>query len=146
MISQRERGELARFYTVTDPKRHKKGYTVYKVTARTYLPLSVFQITVWKRYSDFRKLHRDLWQIHCSLCQQLELFPPFAKAKVFGRFDESVIEERRQCSEDLLQFSANIPVLYSSQYIEDFFKVCWTSPTSFCLPCPPPLNLPLVPM
>ncbi|XP_072558589.1 ribosomal protein S6 kinase delta-1 isoform X1 [Paramormyrops kingsleyae] len=125
MISQRERGELARFYTVTDPKRHKKGYTVYKVTARIISrrnPEDVQEITVWKRYSDFRKLHRDLWQIHCSLCQQLELFPPFAKAKVFGRFDESVIEERRQCSEDLLQFSANIPVLYSSQYIEDFFK------------------------
>lgn len=34
MISQRDRGELARFYTVTDPKKHQKGYTVYKVTAR----------------------------------------------------------------------------------------------------------------
>lgn len=41
-----------------------------------------------------------------------------------GRFDDSVIEERRQCSEDLLQFSANIPALYGSQYIQDFFKVC----------------------
>lgn len=40
-----------------------------------------------------------------------------------GRFDDLVIEERRQCSEDLLQFSANIPVLYSSQHIGDFFKV-----------------------
>lgn len=34
MISQRDTGELARFYTVTDPKKHQKGYTVYKVTAR----------------------------------------------------------------------------------------------------------------
>uniref|UniRef100_A0A8C9S465 Ribosomal protein S6 kinase delta-1 n=1 Tax=Scleropages formosus TaxID=113540 RepID=A0A8C9S465_SCLFO len=125
MISQRERGELARFYTVTDPKKHKKGYTVYKVTARIISrknPEDVQEITVWKRYSDFRRLHRDLWQIHKNLYQQSELFPPFAKAKVFGRFDDSVIEERRQCSEDLLQFSANIPALYSSQYIEDFFK------------------------
>lgn len=40
-----------------------------------------------------------------------------------GRFDDSVIEERRQCSEDLLQFSANIPALYGSQHIQDFFKV-----------------------
>uniref|UniRef100_A0A3Q3WS08 PX domain-containing protein n=1 Tax=Mola mola TaxID=94237 RepID=A0A3Q3WS08_MOLML len=97
MISQRDRGEYARFYTVTDPKKHQKGYTVYKVTAR---------ITVWKRYSDFRKLHQNLWQLHRNVCSQLELFPPFARAKVFGRFDDSVIEERRQCSEDLLQFSA----------------------------------------
>uniref|UniRef100_A0A3P8X2Z8 Ribosomal protein S6 kinase polypeptide 1 n=1 Tax=Cynoglossus semilaevis TaxID=244447 RepID=A0A3P8X2Z8_CYNSE len=113
MISQRDSGELARFYTVTDPKKHQKGYTVYKVTAR---------ITVWKRYSDFRKLHQNLWQLHKNVCSQSELFPPFAKAKVFGRFDDSVIEERRQCSEDLLQFSANIPALYSSQHIQDFFK------------------------
>ncbi|KAM4633001.1 ribosomal protein S6 kinase delta-1 [Polymixia lowei] len=125
MISQRERGELARFYTVTDPKKHQKGYTVYKVTARIISrknPEDVQEITVWKRYSDFRKLHQNLWQLHKSLCSQSELFPPFAKAKVFGRFDDSVIEERRQCSEDLLQFSANIPALYSSQHIQDFFK------------------------
>ncbi|XP_062323445.1 ribosomal protein S6 kinase delta-1 [Osmerus eperlanus] len=125
MISQRERGELARFYTVTDPKKHQKGYTVYKVTARIISrknPEDVQEITVWKRYSDFRKLHRDLWQLHRNLCSQSELFPPFAKAKVFGRFEDTVIEERRQCSEDLLQFSANIPALYSSQHIQDFFK------------------------
>jgi len=40
-----------------------------------------------------------------------------------GRFDDTVIEERRQCSEDLLQFSANIPALYNSQHVQDFFKV-----------------------
>lgn len=125
MISQRDRGELARFYTVTDPKKHKKGYTVYKVTARIISrknPEDVQEITVWKRYSDFRKLHQNLWQLHKNVCSQSELFPPFARAKVFGRFDDSVIEERRQCSEDLLQFSANIPTLYSSQHIQDFFK------------------------
>ncbi|XP_042359188.1 ribosomal protein S6 kinase delta-1 [Plectropomus leopardus] len=125
MISQRDKGELARFYTVTDPKKHLKGYTVYKVTARIISrknPEDVQEITVWKRYSDFRKLHQNLWQLHKNVCSQSELFPPFAKAKVFGRFDDSVVEERRQCSEDLLQFSANIPALYSSQHIQDFFK------------------------
>ncbi|XP_017278803.1 ribosomal protein S6 kinase delta-1 [Kryptolebias marmoratus] len=125
MISQRDRGELARFYTVTDPTKHQKGYTVYKVTATIISrknPEDVQEITVWKRYSDFRKLHQHLWQLHNNVSSQSELFPPFPKAKVFGRFDESVIEERRQCSEDLLQFSANIPALYSSQHIQDFFK------------------------
>ncbi|KAJ4929268.1 hypothetical protein JOQ06_004879 [Pogonophryne albipinna] len=125
MISQRDIGELARFYTITDPKKHLKGYTVYKVTARIISrknPEDVQEITVWKRYSDFRKLHQNLWQLHKNVCSQSELFPPFAKAKVFGRFDDSVVEERRQCSEDLLQFSANIPALYSSEHIQDFFK------------------------
>ncbi|XP_051510688.1 ribosomal protein S6 kinase delta-1 isoform X2 [Myxocyprinus asiaticus] len=125
MSAARDTGELARFYTVTDPTTHPKGHTVYKVTARIISrknPDDVQEITVWKRYSDFKKLHQDLWQIHRNLYGQSELFPPFAKAKVFGRFDDSVIEERRQCSEDLLQFSANIPELYGSQYIQDFFK------------------------
>lgn len=26
--------DLARFYTVTEPQRHPRGYTIYKVTAR----------------------------------------------------------------------------------------------------------------
>lgn len=35
MLSPRERGaDLARFYTVTEPRRHPRGHTVYKVTAR----------------------------------------------------------------------------------------------------------------
>ncbi|XP_059530146.1 ribosomal protein S6 kinase delta-1 isoform X7 [Myotis daubentonii] len=126
MTSPRERGaDLARFYTVTEPQRHPRGYTVYKVTARVISrrnPEDVQEIIVWKRYSDFKKLHKELWQIHKNLFRHSELFPPFAKGKVFGRFDETVIEERRQCAEDLLQFSANIPALYNSKQLEDFFK------------------------
>ncbi|XP_059947099.1 ribosomal protein S6 kinase delta-1 isoform X2 [Mesoplodon densirostris] len=126
MTSPRERGaDLARFYTVTEPQRHPKGYTVYKVTARVVSrrnPEDVQEIIVWKRYSDFKKLHKELWQIHKNLFRRSELFPPFAKGIVFGRFDETVIEERRQCAEDLLQFSANIPALYNSKQLEDFFK------------------------
>ncbi|XP_008124046.1 ribosomal protein S6 kinase delta-1 isoform X1 [Anolis carolinensis] len=126
MLSPRDRGgEVARFYTVTEPKRHPRGYTLYKVTARIVSrknPEDVQEIVVWKRYSDFKKLHKELWQIHKHLFRHTELFPPFAKAIVFGRFEESVIEERRQCAEDLLQFSANIPALYNSKQLEDFFK------------------------
>lgn len=126
MTSPGARGaDLARFYTVTEPQRHPRGYTVYKVTARVISrrnPEDVQEIIVWKRYSDFKKLHKELWQIHKNLFRHSELFPPFAKGKVFGRFDETVIEERRQCAEDLLQFSANIPALYNSKQLEDFFK------------------------
>ncbi|XP_054443603.1 ribosomal protein S6 kinase delta-1 isoform X2 [Pteronotus mesoamericanus] len=126
MTSPRERGaDLARFYTVTEPQRHPRGYTVYKVTARVVSrrnPEDVQEIIIWKRYSDFKKLHKELWQIHKNLFRHSELFPPFAKGIVFGRFDETVIEERRQCAEDLLQFSANIPALYNSKQLEDFFK------------------------
>ncbi|XP_055000440.1 ribosomal protein S6 kinase delta-1 isoform X2 [Sorex araneus] len=126
MSSPRERAaELARFYTVTDAQRHPRGHTVYKVTARVVSrrnPEDVQEIIVWKRYSDFKKLHKELWQIHKNLFRHSELFPPFAKGKVFGRFDATVIEERRQCAEDLLQFSANIPALYNSQQLGEFFR------------------------
>ncbi|NWR75767.1 KS6C1 kinase, partial [Centropus unirufus] len=125
MQSPGGRGGLARFYTVTEPRRHPRGHTVYRVTARIVSrqnPEDVQEIVVWKRYSDFKKLHKDLWHIHKNLCRHTELFPPFAKAIVFGRFDETVIEERRQCAEDLLQFSANIPALYNSKQLEEFFK------------------------
>ncbi|KAM5238500.1 ribosomal protein S6 kinase delta-1 isoform 3-T3 [Ctenodactylus gundi] len=126
MTAPRERSaDLARFYTVTEPQRHPRGYTVYKVTARVVSrrnPEDVQEIIVWKRYSDFKKLHKELWQIHKHLFRHSELFPPFAKGIVFGRFDETVIEERRQCAEDLLQFSANIPALFNSKQLEDFFK------------------------
>lgn len=83
---------------------------------------SAEEIIVWRRYSDFKKLHRELWQIHRNAFRHSELFPPFAKGTVFGRFDKTVIEERRQCAEDLLQFSANIPALYNSKQLQDFFK------------------------
>lgn len=117
--------DLARFYTVTEPQRHPRGYTIYKVTARVVSrrnPEDVQEIIVWRRYSDFKKLHRELWQIHRNAFRHSELFPPFAKGTVFGRFDKTVIEERRQCAEDLLQFSANIPALYNSKQLQDFFK------------------------
>ncbi|XP_070447202.1 ribosomal protein S6 kinase delta-1 isoform X5 [Equus przewalskii] len=93
MTSPRERGaDLARFYTVTDPQRHPRGYTVYKVTARVVSrrnPEDVQEIIVWKRYSDFKKLHKELWQIHKNLFRHSELFPPFAKGIVFGFSSDS---------------------------------------------------------
>uniref|UniRef100_A0A8C5XYH2 Protein kinase domain-containing protein n=1 Tax=Microcebus murinus TaxID=30608 RepID=A0A8C5XYH2_MICMU len=104
MTSSWERGaDLARFYTVTEPQRHPRGYTVYKVTARVVSgrnPEDKTLIIVWKRYSDFKKLHKELWQIH--------------------KFTYSDIQN--YCAEDLLQFSANIPALYNSKQLEDFFK------------------------
>lgn len=49
-----------------------------------------FQIIVWKRYSDFKKLHKELWQIHRNLFRHSELFPPFAKGIVFGKCSSSL--------------------------------------------------------
>uniref|UniRef100_A0A8C4Q2M3 PX domain-containing protein n=1 Tax=Eptatretus burgeri TaxID=7764 RepID=A0A8C4Q2M3_EPTBU len=92
------------------------------------------RIVVWKRYNDFKKLHKELLTIHKNLFRRSEEFPPFSKGTVFGRFEETVIEERRQCAEDLLQFSANIPALYNSQHMRQFFEVSNTRVDLLLLP------------
>ncbi|XP_051901143.1 sorting nexin-15 isoform X2 [Pristis pectinata] len=106
-------------YRVSEPRQHPQGFTEYRVTAR---------VTVFKRYSDFKKLHSELSYIHRNLFRKLEEFPAFPKAQVFGRFDEAVIEERRRCAEEMLQFTVDIPALCNSPQLKDFFKdgeACW---------------------
>ncbi|XP_067831625.1 sorting nexin-15 [Heptranchias perlo] len=82
----------------------------------------VKEVTVFKRYSDFKKLHGELSYIHRNLFRKSEEFPAFPKAQVFGRFDEPVIEERRRCAEEMLRFTVDIPALYNSPQLKDFFK------------------------
>lgn len=124
-MSRRVREEYSRFYTVTDHRTHEKGYTEYKVTAKIVSkknPDESKQIVVWKRYSDFKKLHGDLSYVHRNLFRGTEEFPPFPKAQVFGRFDAAVIEERRSSAENLLKFTVNIPALSNSPQLKEFFK------------------------
>lgn len=124
-MSRRAKEEYNRFYTVTDHRTHEKGYTEYKVTAKIVSkknPDECKQIVVWKRYSDFKKLHNDLSYIHRNLFRGTEEFPPFPKAQVFGRFDAAVIEERRSSAENLLKFTVNIPALSNSPQLKEFFK------------------------
>lgn len=41
-----------------------------------------------------------------------------------GRFEASVIEERRKGAEDLLRFTVHIPALNNSPQLKEFFRVC----------------------
>ncbi|XP_040495298.1 sorting nexin-15 isoform X5 [Ursus maritimus] len=98
--------------------------------------LCPWQVVVWKRYSDFRKLHGDLAYTHRNLFRRLEEFPAFPRAQVFdhcfsphpsswgaaGRFEASVIEERRKGAEDLLRFTVHIPALNNSPQLKEFFR------------------------
>ncbi|XP_051562474.1 sorting nexin-15-like [Myxocyprinus asiaticus] len=117
--------EYYRFFTVTDPRTHEKGHTEYKVTARFVSktqPENVKEVVVWKRYSELKKVHGELAYTHRNLFRRLEEFPPFPRAQVFGRFDEAVIEERRKAAEAMLLFTTNIPALYNSPQLKDFFR------------------------
>ncbi|KAK2913517.1 hypothetical protein QQF64_030730 [Cirrhinus molitorella] len=117
--------EYHRFFTVTDPRTHEKGHTEYKVTARFVSkthPENVKEVVVWKRYTELKKLHGELAYTHRNLFRRQEEFPPFPRAQVFGRFDEAVIEERRKAAETMLLFATNIPALYNSPQLKEFFR------------------------
>ncbi|GAB1302088.1 Sorting nexin-15 [Apodemus speciosus] len=127
-MSRQAKDDFLRHYTVSDPRTHPKGYTEYKVTAQGFSfiskkdPEDIKEVVVWKRYSDFRKLHGDLAYTHRNLFRRLEEFPAFPRAQVFGRFEASVIEERRKGAEDLLRFTVPIPALNNSPQLKEFFR------------------------
>ncbi|XP_040826914.1 sorting nexin-15 isoform X2 [Ochotona curzoniae] len=124
-MSRQAKDDFLRRYTVSEPRTHPKGYTEYKVTAQFISkkdPEDIKELVVWKRYSDFRKLHSDLAYTHRNLFRRLEEFPAFPPAQVFGRFEASVIEERRKGAEDLLQFTVHIPALNNSPQLKEFFR------------------------
>ncbi|KAL0970699.1 hypothetical protein UPYG_G00245890, partial [Umbra pygmaea] len=149
MSRKKQKEDYYRFFSVTEPRTHEKGHTEYKVTARFISkrhPEDVKEVVVWRRYSELKKLHGDLAYTHRNLFRREEEFPPFPRAQVFGRFDDSVIEERRSASETMLRFTTNIPALYNSPQLKDFFRggevVRPLDPTPLSCsstPLPPPL-------
>lgn len=125
MSRKTKKEEYYRFFSVTDPRTHEKGHTEYKVTARFVSktqPENVKEVVVWKRYTELKKLHGELAYTHRNLFRRQEEFPPFPRAQVFGRFDEAVIEERRNAAEAMLLFTTNIPALYNSPQLKEFFR------------------------
>ncbi|KAK6291700.1 hypothetical protein J4Q44_G00374850 [Coregonus suidteri] len=148
MSRKKEKEEYYRFFSVTEPRTHEKGHTEYKVTARFVSkrhPEDVKEVLVWRRYSELKKLHGELSYTHRNLFRRQEEFPPFPGAQLFGRFDEGVIEERRSAAEAMLLFTTNIPALYNSPQLKDFFRCGEVirpldpSPLSASTPLPPPL-------
>ncbi|XP_048885429.1 sorting nexin-15 isoform X1 [Brienomyrus brachyistius] len=147
-MSRKAKEEYHRFFSVTDPRTHEKGYTEYKVTARFVSkkrPEDAKEVVVWKRYSELKKLHGELSYTHRNLFRRLEEFPSFPRSQVFGRFDEAVIEERRTAAEAMLLFTVNIPALYNSPQLKDFFRggevrrPLDSTPPPSSSPLPPPL-------
>nr|XP_054758688.1 ribosomal protein S6 kinase delta-1-like [Lytechinus pictus] len=124
MASSKKKETWIRSFNVTEPTKHEKGFTVYKVTYRAFRldkAEEVIEVAVWKRYNDFKKLHQALSLLHYHL-RRPEKFPDFAKARFFGRFDEKTIEERRQSALRLLEFTVKVPPLAKSTHFVEFFK------------------------
>ncbi|KAK0135438.1 Sorting nexin-15 [Merluccius polli] len=147
-MSRKVKEEYYRFFTVSDHRTHEKGHTEYKVTARFVSkrhPEDVKEVEVWRRFSELKKLHGELAYTHRNLFRRQEDFPAFPRAQLFGRFEEAVIEERREAAEAMLCFTTNIPALYNSPQLKDFFRggevtrpLDLSAPESDA-PLPPPL-------
>ncbi|KAJ1528700.1 hypothetical protein ONE63_007093 [Megalurothrips usitatus] len=116
--------QWVRHFTVTDSRRHAKGFTVYKVTSTVFprnAPEAKTEVIVWKRFKEFQKLYKDLKIRHEKLYLQ-DQFPLFCKPRIFGRFESDVIEERRLAAQALLDFTAKHPPLFTSQSCVKFFE------------------------
>ncbi|VDK20608.1 unnamed protein product [Taenia asiatica] len=66
---------------------------------------------MYKRFSDFLKLHRQLFKVYEALgCSKP--FPALSKKTYFNRFHPSVIEARRRALDDFVKFIASNEHLY----------------------------------
>lgn len=112
----------AKWFEISDVKKVDEGYTSYKVVYR-FLPKdlndSIKEIIVWKRFRDFKDLNQHMNDYHLSLHRR-DKFPEFPRSKYFGRFDENIIEERRQSSLRLLQFIGSQSHLYKHDKFIEF--------------------------
>ncbi|XP_014767831.1 ribosomal protein S6 kinase delta-1 isoform X1 [Octopus bimaculoides] len=117
-------GEKIWHFDVTNPVKHSNGFTIYKVSCKVFtvtLPESITEINVWKRYNDFKRLHKSMLALHKALHRK-EDFPEFAKPKYFGRFTESVIEERRKSALELLNFIGRQSHLHRTKTFQQFLE------------------------
>ncbi|CAO3643416.1 unnamed protein product [Cunninghamella blakesleeana] len=106
---------------VREPLTHgigRKMYTDYEIICRTNLPVFKFKYSsVRRRYSDFEWLKTYLEKGNSK--PHLPSLP----GKVFtNRFDEQVIEQRRQGLETFLQFVASHPLHQKSSVLTWFIQ------------------------
>ena len=111
-------------FEITKPQKSFAGHTVYRLQLKvTYVSdtnITYYHFIGWKRYNDFKKLHKDL---KAAFSDDIKLgFPVFPKGKIFGRFDESVIEERRQTCITFLQFILSNHKILFHQHVHNFIN------------------------
>ncbi|XP_058449637.1 ribosomal protein S6 kinase delta-1 isoform X2 [Malaya genurostris] len=96
--------------------RRQNGYTIYKITS-----IGLTSVTSWKRFSDVKKLYKELSQKHRERHLYGRIPAPTEKT-YFKRFDPKVIEERKKYILELLDFAGQDPVLYLSHAFVKFFE------------------------
>ncbi|KAJ2384176.1 Sorting nexin-3 [Coemansia sp. RSA 2603] len=95
---------------VRNPQTHefgRKTYTDYEIVCRTNIPVYKLRTsTVRRRYSDF-EWFRDMLEREKKKVN----IPPLPGKVFMNRFDQDVIEQRREALERFLQIVAGHPLL-----------------------------------
>lgn len=121
----KDRTTWIKIFLVNHPQEHSGGYTVYKVVETSFpaqSPDLASTRAAWRRWSQIKVLHRELERIHKTLYLS-GTFPALPATNYFNRKEANVIEERRLAIQDLLEFCAGFPVLYTSRFFQDLFKM-----------------------
>ncbi|XP_059619927.1 ribosomal protein S6 kinase delta-1-like [Phlebotomus argentipes] len=119
-------------FSINEISRHKKGYTIYKITSIVFprfVPEALSCVTVWKRFSEIKTLHKEIHRRHRALKLSGKV-PKLEDRYFFRRFDAEVIGERRQYIIELLEFVAMHPALYTSEVFVKFLRGGHTPNTS----------------
>ncbi|XP_068206750.1 ribosomal protein S6 kinase delta-1 isoform X2 [Palaemon carinicauda] len=113
-----------RIFEVPETKRHSKGHTIYQVKSTVFprsSPEASTSVVVWRRYSDLRRLHKAIHEIHRKMGLPGQL-PPFPRATLLNRFEADVVEARRQAALNLFKFIGQHSALFTSEPFTKFFE------------------------
>ncbi|XP_037950261.1 ribosomal protein S6 kinase delta-1 [Teleopsis dalmanni] len=124
MVPNINTGGWIHSFTVTDTQTHKNGYTIYKITSIVFprsVPQALTCLTIWKRFHDIKRLHRELSRRHKGLNLHGELPEP-TDCSYFKRFNADVIQRRKEYILELLDFAAQHPALYKCHAFANFFS------------------------
>ncbi|XP_053694993.1 ribosomal protein S6 kinase delta-1 [Sabethes cyaneus] len=110
-------------FNISETRKYK-GYTIYKITSIVFprhLPEALISVTRWKRFSDIKKLYKELARKHRDRHLAGKV-PTLSEKTYFKRFDPRIIEERKNYILELLDFVGKEPVLYQSYAFIKFFE------------------------
>lgn len=117
-----------RIFDIPDIRKHKNGFTIYKVVSMLYpenCPDAVTRVIVWKRFNDFRRLNRELKVLYKKLTTNKD-FPSLPAKTVLKRFDDETIQERKQSVLNFLEFIGGNSQLFTSKEFVKFLETSYT--------------------
>uniref|UniRef100_A0AAG5CXU5 PX domain-containing protein n=1 Tax=Anopheles atroparvus TaxID=41427 RepID=A0AAG5CXU5_ANOAO len=123
LVGRRKAETWVHSFSVGSETRKYKGFTIYRITSIVFprsVPEALTRVTLWKRYSEVKKLYKELVRRH----RERHLpgtVPALTEESYFKRFDPAVIEERKRYILQLLEYAGQEPALYLCHAFVSFF-------------------------